>query len=90
MQVKSNLLLRDTLKAFVVPSAPEVQPVQELATPLVEHLDVVGLLAGKSPLIGMRLTQVKDGSVLALSLSHVLAGEVKFHTIDLEDCPILF
>lgn len=76
MQDKPDLQLRDVLKAFVVPAAPEVQPARELAVTFAEQLDVAGYLAGMSPLVGLRLTHMKDGSVLGVSLSHVVAGEI--------------
>ncbi|KAK9838702.1 hypothetical protein WJX74_001670 [Apatococcus lobatus] len=72
---RSDLQLRDTLNSFVVPSTPEVQPVTEVAAPFVEQLDIAGYLAGETPLVGIRLTSVRDGSVLSISLSHVVADE---------------
>ena len=75
VQDKPDLQLRDVLKAFVVPAAPEKQPVRELAATFVEQLDVAGYLAGKSPLVGLRLTHFKDGSLLGVSLSHAVAGK---------------
>lgn len=73
--------LRDILQAFVRPPHPEVQLTTELAADFAEQLDIVGYLAGKSPLVGLRLTQVQEGSVLAISLCHVLAGEIMGCTI---------
>ena len=67
--------LRDVLKAFTLPSAPEVQPVNCWAEPLVEQLDPVGMGTGQTPLFGIRLTNVKDGSVLGISISHTIIGK---------------
>ena len=76
VQENAGRHLGDVLKAFVVPPTPEVQLTTRLAADFVEQLDIVGYLAGKSPLVGLRLTQVQEGSVLAISLCHVLAGAI--------------
>ena len=74
VSARADLELIDVLPAFVVPSAHEAEPVRLVAKDFVEQLDPVDLLAGRSPLIGLRLTSLRNGSVLGISLSHVLSG----------------
>lgn len=69
-----NLWLRDVLQAFARPPAPEFEPLNACAEEFVEQLDSTGILAARSPLFGLVLTKVVDGSVLGLSLPHTLAG----------------
>ncbi|KAK9839049.1 hypothetical protein WJX74_008467 [Apatococcus lobatus] len=70
---KPESQLRDVLRAFARPSAPELEPLNACAEDYLEQLNPVEVLAGRCPLFGLRLTQVKDGSVLGLSFSHMLA-----------------
>ncbi len=66
--------LLDVLPAYSYPSASEVQPLQSLAEGFVEQLDATGTLSGQTPLFGVRLTAVKNGSVLGVSMLHAVAG----------------
>lgn len=71
---RPDLELLDTLGGFVIPSTVVKKPITEVAENFVERLDIAGFLAGKSPLVALRLTAVKNGSVLGISFSHVVAG----------------
>ncbi|KAK9834629.1 hypothetical protein WJX74_006118 [Apatococcus lobatus] len=64
--------LRDVLTAFTMPSAPEIVPVTSWAEAFVEQLDPVGMVLGNSSLFGIRLTSVRDGSILGISASHTI------------------
>ena len=69
-----SLELLDVLRDFAYSPAPEVEPTQRLAEGFVEQLDSVGYLKGESPLFGVRLTNVKNGSILGVSMSHAVSG----------------
>ena len=72
--VNKEAELLDAFTSFSYPAAPESEPQQSLAEQFVEQLDVTKYLNGQSPLFGLRLTNVKNGCILGVSLSHALAG----------------
>ena len=67
--------LSNVLSHFVFPShVQQHHPLVRVGENFTIQLDIGKMLDGASPLFGVRLTQVKGGSVLGLSISHLLAG----------------
>ncbi|KAK9861166.1 hypothetical protein WJX84_003114, partial [Apatococcus fuscideae] len=70
--------LSSILPTLSRPLAQEIQPVTTTGGPFLPQLDLVAYLAGKGPLCALQLTNVQDGSILGLSISHVLTDAEGF------------
>ena len=67
--------LSDLPAQYVQRSVQEHIPINAFPLELVPQMHPDLLLAGKEALFQVRLTTIKDGSVLGVSFSHALAGE---------------
>ncbi len=71
---KLSLKLQDVPSHFVRVHISDRTPDNALLPTYLEQLHPHLLIAGKEALLHIRLTQVSDGCVLGVSISHMLAG----------------
>ena len=69
-----KLTLQDVPSTFVRLHIPDCTPDNTLLPIFLEQLHPHLLIAGKEALLQIRLTQLSDGCVLGVSVSHMLAG----------------
>lgn len=69
-----KLTLQDVPSNFVRLHVPDRTPDTTLLPIFLEQLHPHLLIAGKEALLQIRLTQLSDGCVLGISVSHMLAG----------------
>jgi len=73
---KLSLKLQDVPAHFVRLHISDRTPDNSLLPTYLEQLHPHLLIAGKEALLQIRLTQLSDGCVLGISISHMLAGAV--------------
>ncbi len=71
---KLSLKLQDVPSDFVRVRISDGTPDNTLLPTYLEQLHPQLLIAGKEALLQIRLTQISDGCVLGVSISHMLAG----------------
>ncbi len=67
--------LNSALRDFPKPELTVHEPTREFGGEYFGQLDVVALLAGDSPVFALRVTEVSDGTLLGVSISHGVAGK---------------